>query len=109
MEKIFLGHQFFASSTDLSATTRKMSDATHEMLAAKRAFLAATWFFQLMGGLRYPPPPMRYLLAPPLEFHQQLIMVIVSDVRIHDGWAAKIARGRPTSRARGRHRAQLYV
>ena len=28
------------------------------------------------------------------------MMVIVSDVRIHGGWAAKIARGRPTSRAR---------
>ena len=27
------------------------------------------------------------------------MMVIVSDVRVHGGWAAKIARGRPTSRA----------
>ena len=28
------------------------------------------------------------------------MMVIVSDVRIHGGWAAKIACGWPTSRAR---------
>ena len=54
-------------------------------------------------------PPPGVPLGPPLEFHQQLMMVIVSDVRIHGGWAAKIARGRPTSRARGRHRARLYV
>ena len=27
------------------------------------------------------------------------MMVIVSDVRVHGGWAAKIARGQPTSRA----------
>ena len=41
-------------------------------------------------------PPPGVPLGPPLEFHQQLMMVIVSDVRIHGGWAAKIARGRPT-------------